>query len=284
MRGKVCLVTGGSAGIGKAAATALAALGAEVIVAGRNPQRTRDAVEQIQSETGNPSVRYLLADLTNFQQVRDLAAAFQERYSHLDVLLNNAGAFFNARQVAESGVEMTFLVNYLAPFLLTNQLLGVLQTSAPARIVNVTSDAHKFGTLDLDDLGFRRGFFGIKAYARSKLATVLFTHELARRLQGSGVTVNAVHPGHVTTDIWKTSFSILGPPLKYITSWFALTPQQGADTLVYLASSSAVAGVTGQYFVRRKAVPSSPASYDEGTARRLWEISEAMTSPSTDPL
>jgi NAD(P)-dependent dehydrogenase (short-subunit alcohol dehydrogenase family) len=277
-------VTGGSAGIGKAAATALAALGAEVIVAGRNPQRTRDAVEQIQSETGNPSVRYLLADLADFQQVRDLAAAFQERYSHLDVLLNNAGAFFNARQVAASGVEMTFLVNYLAPFLLTNQLLGVLQTSAPARIVNVTSDAHKFGTLDLDDLGFRRGFFGIKAYARSKLATVLFTHELARRLQGSGVTVNAVHPGHVTTDIWKTSFSILGTPLKYITSWFALTPQQGADTLVYLASSSAVAGVTGQYFVRRKTVPSSPASYDEGTARRLWEISEAITSPRTDPL
>ena len=205
MQGKVCLVTGATAGIGKVAAAALAAQGAEVVITGRNPQKTRDVVDQIKSETGNQSIQYLLADFSDLQQVRDLAASFKERCSRLDVLLNNAGAFYNNRKETALGVEMTFLVNHLAPFLLTQLLLDVLRSSAPARIVNVASDAHKYGTMDFDDLGFERGYFGMKAYARSKLANVLFTYELARRLAGSGVTVNAVHPGHVATDIWKTN-------------------------------------------------------------------------------
>jgi retinol dehydrogenase-12 len=281
MNGKICLVTGATAGIGKVAAAALAAQGAQVIITGRNPQKTRDTVEQIKSETGNQSVGYLLADFSDLQQVRDLATAFKERYSHLHVLLNNAGTFFNTRVDTVYGVEMMFLVNHLAPFLLTKQLLELLQVSAPARIVNVTSDAHKYGRLNFDDLGFKGGtpgYFGMKGYARSKLANVLFTYELARRLEGDSVTVNAVHPGHVATDIWKTNFSIFGPALKYMMSLFALTPQQGADTLIYLASSPEMAGITGKYFIERKAVLSSPPSQDANTARQLWEISERLTS------
>ena len=246
LQGKICLVTGATAGIGKVAATALAGQGAQVIITGRNPHKTRDTVEQIKAETGNLSVQYLLADFSDLQQVRALAAAFKERYSQLDVLLNNAGTFFNTRLATPYGVEMMFLVNHLAPFLLTAQLLDVLKASAPARIVNVTSAAHKYATLNFDDLAYRRVFFGMKAYARSKLANILFTVELARRLEGVGVTVNAVHPGHVATDIWKTNFSIFGPLLKYMMSLFSLTPQQGADPLIYLASSLDVVGITGQ--------------------------------------
>jgi retinol dehydrogenase-12 len=281
MLGKVCLITGATSGIGKVAAIALAAQGAEVVITGRNPQKTRDTVEQIKSESGNQSVQYLLADFSDLKQVRDLAASFKERHSRLDVLLNNAGAFFNTRIVTSYAVEMMFLVNHLAPFLLTNLLLDVIKTSAPSRIINVSSDAHKYGTLNFNDLGFKRGFFGMKAYARSKLANILFTYELARRLDSSGVTVNAVHPGHVATDIWQTNFSFFGPALKYITSLFALTPQQGADTLIFLASSSTVANLTGQYFVNRKAAPSSLLSYDETKARQLWQISEKLTTQTT---
>ncbi len=278
MQGKVCLVTGATAGIGKVAATALAMQGAQVVIAGRNPQKTRDTADQITSETGNNLVQYLLADFSDLQQVSNLASEFKERYSRLDVLLNNAGTYFNTRVKTAYAVEMTFLVNHLAPFLLTNLLLELIRTSAPARIINVASDAHKFATLNFDDLGFEHGYFGFSAYGRSKLANVLFTYELARRLAGSGVTVNAVHPGHVATDIWKTNFSIFGPALKFIMSLFSLTPQQGADTLIYLATSPDVAQVTGKYFVKRKAVPSSSLSHDEETARKLWEFSERITS------
>ena len=278
MQGKVCLVTGATAGIGKVAATALAMQGAQVVIAGRSPQKTRDTADQIKSETGNELVQYLLADFSDLQQVSDLASAYKERYSRMDVLLNNAGTYFNTRVKTAYGVEMTFLVNHLAPFLLTNLLLELIQASAPARIINVASDAHKFATLNFDDLGFEHGYFGFNAYGRSKLANVLFTYELARRLEGSGVTVNAVHPGHVATDIWKTNFSIFGPALKFVMSLFSLTPQQGADTLIYLASSPDVAQITGQYFIKRKAVPSSSLSHDKETARHLWEFSERITS------
>jgi retinol dehydrogenase 12 len=278
MRGKICLVTGATSGIGKEAAIVLAAQGAEIVITGRNPQKTIDTVQQIKSETGNKSVSYLLADFSDLDEVRSLATAFKERYSRLDVLLNDAGAFFLKRINTPYGVEMTFLVNHLAPFLLTNLLLGILKNSAPARIVNVSSDSHQFATMDFDDLGFRHGYFGINAYGRSKLANVLFTYELARRLDSKIVTVNAVHPGRVSTDIWKSSFSIFGPALKYFMSFFSLTPTEGADTLVYLASSIEVAGVTGKYFYKRKAIASSPLSYDEAAAGRLWEVSERLTS------
>ena len=277
MAGRVCLVTGATSGIGKVTATSLAAQGAEVIVAGRNQRKADDTVSWIKSETGNSAVRYLLADFADLGQVRDLARAFKERTSRLHVLVNNAGGFFNTRRETPYGVEMTFLVNHLAPFLLTNLLLETLQEGAPARIVNVTSAAHQYDSMNFDDLGFKRGYAGMKAYARSKLANVLFTYELARRLDGSQVTVNAVHPGHVATDMWKTNFPFIGSALKWVMGFFARTPEQGADTVIYLASSPEVEGITGTYFADREAVQSSPLSYDEGVARRLWQISKDLT-------
>jgi NAD(P)-dependent dehydrogenase (short-subunit alcohol dehydrogenase family) len=277
MAGKVCLVTGATSGIGRVVATALAAQGAEVIVAGRHQPKADETVSWIKSETGNHAVRYLLADFSDLGQVRDLASAVKERSSRLDVLVNNAGTFFNTRHETPYGVEMTFLVNHLAPFLLTNLLLKTLQKSAPARIVNVSSAAHQYDTMNFDDLGFKRGYVGMKAYARSKLANVLFTYELARRLDGSQVTVNAVHPGHVATDMWKTNFPLIGPALKWVMGFFARTPEQGADTVIYLASSPEVEGISGKYFADREAVQSSPLSYDKEVAQRLWQISKDLT-------
>ena len=278
MRGKVCMVTGATSGIGQVTAAALAMQGAHVIVVGRNRAKAQQVVGEIRRQTGNDAVWYLLADFSDLQQVRELAAAFSAQYSQLDVLVNNAGTYFNTRHPAPGGVEMTFHVNHLAHFLLTNLLLDTLTASAPARIVNVTSRAHEYDNMDFDDLGFERSYFGMKAYARSKLANLLFTYELARRLAGSGVTVNAVHPGGVATDIWRTNFPVLGPAIKWVMSLFALTPEEGADTLIYLASSPEVEGVTGTYFVEREAIASSPLSYDEQVAARLWEVSEQLTA------
>jgi retinol dehydrogenase 12 len=278
MAGKICLVTGATAGIGKVTATALAAQGAMLVINGRNKQKTEATVQQIISETGNQSVQSSLADFSDLQQVRDLAAAFKQRYSHLDVLVNNAGAFFNSRIDTPYGVEITFLVNHLAPFLLTNLLFDTLKASPSARIVNVSSEGHKQDQMDFDDLGFKKSYFGMKAYARSKLANIFFTYELERRMKNTNVMVNALHPGHVATDIWKTSFPVIGPALKWIMKLIALTPEQGADNSIYLATSPEVAEITGKYFVKREPVQSSPISYDENIAQKLWEISESLTS------
>ena len=277
LAGKICMVTGATTGIGKVTATALASLGAHIVITGRNFQKTKKSAHQIISETENKSVDCLIADYADLQQVRDLAAEFKSRYSRLDVLVNNVGAFFNTRKLTSDGVEMTFQVNHLSPFLLTNLLLENLQSGEPARIVNVSSDAHKQGNMDFDDLGFANGYFGMKAYGRSKLANILFTYELARRLKDSNVTVNALHPGHVATDIWKTNFPYIGPLLKWIMSFIALTPEEGADNSIYLASSPEIEGTTGKYFVKREAVESSPLSYNEKIAKRLWEISHSLT-------
>ena len=278
MTGKTCLVTGATAGIGKITATALAAQGAEVVVAGRDQHKTEDTVRQIIDETGNESIQYLLADFSDLQQVRTLAGAFNERFPRLDVLVNNAGAFFNRRIRTQYGVEKTFLVNHLAPFLLTNLLLDNIKASTSARIVNVSSEGHKSGNKNLNDLEFSRFYFGMQAYGRSKLANILFTYELDRRLEGCGVTVNALHPGHVATDIWRTSFSIFGPLLKKLIGMIALSPEEGADNTIYLASSPEVEGVSGKYFDKREAVPSSAVTYDTYLAQRLWAVSERITS------
>jgi NAD(P)-dependent dehydrogenase (short-subunit alcohol dehydrogenase family) len=278
MAGKVCLVTGATAGIGKVTATALAARGADLFIAGRNQRKAEETVSRIQSETGNLTVRYLLADFSDLDQVRELAATFREHGARLDVLVNNAGGFSNTRRETPYGVEMTFLVNHLAPFLLTNLLLETLRESAPARIVNVSSEGHRQATMDFDDLSFERGYFGMKAYARSKLANILFTYELARRLDASQVTANVLHPGHVATDMWKTNFPIIGPALKWVMGLFALSPEEGADNSIYLASSPEVEGMTGKYFVKREPARSSDLSYDENVARRLWETSKVLTS------
>ena len=278
MNGKVCLVTGATAGIGKITATALAAQGAELVIHGRNQEKAEITVNQIKAETGNESVSYLLADFSDLDQVRNLAAEFQDKFDHLHVLVNNAGGFFNKRIPTSYGVEMTFLVNHLAPFLLTNLLLNTLKNSPPSRIINISSEAHRQDQMNFGDLGFEKGYFGIKAYARSKLANILFTYELASHLEGTGVTVNALHPGHIATDIWKTNFGVIGPALKRIMGLFSLTPEEGAENSIFLATSPEVEGIHGKYFIKNEPAQSSPASCDEKIARRLWKLSAELTS------
>ena len=278
MNGKVCLVTGATAGIGKVTAAALAEQGAQVVIVGRNRPKTEQVVQTMRTETGNSDIHYLLADFLEFQQVRDLAEAFRAEYSQLDVLVNNAGTFFNARHQTPYGVEKTLLVNHLSPFLLTNLLRDTMRMSAPARIVNLSSAAHAYDDMNFDDLDFSHStYVGIKGYARSKLANILFTYELDRRLVGSDITVNAVHPGRVATDIWRSNFPVIGSVLKWGMSLFSLTPEEGADNSIHLASSPEVEGITGKYFVEREAVDSSPLSYDEQVAKGLWDLSEEIT-------
>ena len=276
MRNKICLVTGATNGIGQAVATGLANLGATVVISGRSRERAQATVAQIKTETGNPNINYLLADLSVQAQVRELASAFKSRYERLDVLVNNAGAIFFRRQVSAEGIEMNFAVNHLAYFLLTNLLLDTLKISAPARIVNISSNSHRGKRLDFDDLEIKRGYNAGKAYGRSKLCNLYFTYELAQRLEGTGVTVNAMHPGFVATNMAANN----GPLVRFFLPFIhrnSLTPEQGASTAVYLASSPEIEGVTGKYFVRSQEVPSDLVSYDKSAAKSLWQISEMMT-------
>jgi NAD(P)-dependent dehydrogenase (short-subunit alcohol dehydrogenase family) len=275
IHGKVCLVTGATSGVGLVTARELAQQGAHVVLVGRNREKCAAAVKQIQVQTGSHKVEALLADLSSQQQVRDLARQFRERHKRLDVLVNNAGGIWMTRQETVDGLEMTFAVNHLAYFHLTLLLLDLLKTSAPARIVNVASRAHTGAALDFDDLLSKRHYRGWQAYARSKLANLLFTYELARRIAGTGVTANALHPGFVATGFgagtgWRGLLLRLGARL------YAISPEQGARTVVYLAASPEVAGVNGKYFFKQQAVPSSPASYDEAAAKRLWQVSLEM--------
>jgi NAD(P)-dependent dehydrogenase (short-subunit alcohol dehydrogenase family) len=276
MQNKICLITGATSGIGQAAALALAKMGATVAVVGHSEERAPVTVAKIKNEAGNQNVEYLLADLSVQSQVRQLAENFKARYKHLDVLVNDAGAIFLRRQLSADGIEMTFAVNHLAYFLLTNLLLDTLKASAPTRVVNVASNSHLGQHLDFENLQLEHGYNPMRAYGRSKLCNLYFTYELARRLNGTGVTVNAMHPGFVHTNIaanngWLVRLFL---PLIHRNS---LTPEQGARTVVYLASSPDVETVTGKYFVREREVASDPVSYDEEAAKRLWEVSEEMT-------
>jgi NAD(P)-dependent dehydrogenase (short-subunit alcohol dehydrogenase family) len=272
MQGKVCLVTGATSGIGLVTARELARKGARVVLAGRSPTRCADAVRHVQQQTGSRAVESLVADLASRQQVRDLARQFRERHSRLDVLVNNAGGIWFTRQETVDGLEMTFAVNHLAYFILTLSLLDLLRASAPARIVNVSSAAHRRGALDFDDLMGKRHYGGWRAYCRSKMANLLFTSELARRLAGTGVTANALHPGWVATNFGGAG-GWPGWLLRTAAGCFALSSEEGARTVVYLAAAPEVAGVTGEYFVRERPRPPVPAARDEAAARRLWQVS-----------
>jgi NAD(P)-dependent dehydrogenase (short-subunit alcohol dehydrogenase family) len=276
MTGRVCLVTGASSGIGRATATGLAQLGATVLMLCRDRVRGEAVRSQIIHATGNGAVELLLADLSSQQQMRTVAAQVLDQYSALHVLVNNAGVYLGKRTLTVDGLETTFAVNHLAYFLLTNLLLGRLKESAPSRIVNVSSSAHEGADIDFGDLQSERRYRGMRAYGQSKLANLMFTYELARRLAGSGVTVNAVHPGLVATTWGSAGIPLLRAGIRLYHP-FMLTPEQGADTVIYLASSSAVAGVSGAYFVKRAAVRSSPASYYETLQQRLWEMSAELT-------
>jgi NAD(P)-dependent dehydrogenase (short-subunit alcohol dehydrogenase family) len=281
MQGKVVLVTGATAGIGEATARELARLGATVVGAGRNAEKCARVAESIRAASDNASVEFLVADLSVQAEVHKLAAEFKRKYARLDVLINNAGAYFMRRRESADGIELTWALNHLAYFLLATSLLDVLKASAPARIVNVSSEAHRGSKLNFDDLENRRGYNGFPAYGQSKLANVLFTYELARRLAGTGVTANALHPGFVATQFGHNNGAVVRALMRLVQRFGGLSPEQGAQTSLHLAASPEVEGVTGQYFDNRRAVPSSPASYDEAGARRLWEISERMTARQT---
>jgi NAD(P)-dependent dehydrogenase (short-subunit alcohol dehydrogenase family) len=275
MTGKVTLVTGATSGIGAVTAQALAGRDATVVLVGRDRERSAATVEQIKRETGNQAIDYLLADLSSQAEIRRLADEFLSRYDRLDVLVNNAGAMFWSRQETVDGLERTFALNHLSYFLLTNLLLDRLKASGPARIVSVSSDAHQGAQMNFDDLQGKRSYSGMRAYGQSKLANVLFTYELARRLNGTVVTANALHPGFVGTNFAANNGGIIRLVMS-ILHRFALSPEQGAQTSIYLATSPEVEGVTGKYFERSKPAPSSKLSYDETVARRLWDVSGAL--------
>ncbi len=276
MGGKIVLITGGTSGIGKAAALALAEMGAEVVVTGRNEEKGRAAVEEIRRESGNEKVSLMLADLAVQAEVRRLAEEFQERHDRLDVLVNNAGVIQGQRTETPDGIETTLAINHLAPFLLTNLLLDLLEQSAPSRIITVSSDAQRWGKIDFDDLQSERRYRAFPVYGMTKLANIMFTYELAERLRDTGVVVNCMHPGSVNTEFGKNNrspFTLLFRAFKP----FMRSPEKGADTIVYLAASPDVEGMTGKYLSDRKVMAASEEAYDESVRKRLWEVSEELT-------
>jgi retinol dehydrogenase 12 len=274
MKGTVCVVTGATSGIGKAAATALARLGATVVLVGRDRGRTESAAAEIARVSASPP-RAEVADLASLEQVRGLAGRLAG-LERIDVLINNAGLVLGERRITPDGLEHVFALNHLAPFLLTSLLLPKLTASAPARVVTVTSDAHSAARLDLSDPNLEHGWDSWRSYANSKLANILFTRELARRLDGTGVTANCAHPGVVRTGFGRESRPLLKLGIT-IARPFMLSPERGADTIVYLASSPDVAGQTGGYYVKRQRREPSAAARDDAAARELWELSEKLT-------
>jgi len=274
MAGKVCVVTGANSGIGKAAATGLARMGATVVLACRHPERGNTAKAEIEAGTGNRALAVMSLDLARFASVRAFAREFADAYPRLDVLVNNAGIYTSRRRLTEDGHETTWQVDYLSHFLLTNLLLDALRRSAPSRVVSVSSGAHTMGTIRFEDLDFAGRWSGVRAYAQAKLAQILFTQELARRVAGTGVAATVLHPGAVRTNWSKGGRAMrIGAGLAWP---FMRTPEKGADTVVWLASAPVPDGWSGRYFkdrapVEPKAVPDAP-----GVARRLWEVSEAL--------
>ena len=275
MRGKVVLVTGATGGIGLITAEALAQVGATVVIVGRNAAKTQEVVSQLRAKTMNANVDSILADLSAMHQVRQAAETFKQKYDRLDVLVNNAGAVFSDRIITTDGYEMTFALDHLNYFYLTQQLQDVLLQSAPARIVNVSSDAHRTGHINFDDLMGERKFSAFSAYSQAKLANVLFTYELAQRLEGTGVTANALHPGFVATGFGRNNGGWMGWLMPFV-QVVAMSPEKGAATSIYLASAPEVQDVTGKYFAKQAQARSNGESYDVDIQRRLWDVSEEL--------
>src|SRR5215213_6102319 len=251
-------------------------MGATVVITGRNEERGKRALQEIREESGNDGVELILADLTVQDEVRRLAEELRERHNQLEVLVNNAGLVLSERTETPDGIETQLAINHLAPFLLTNLLLDLLKRSAPSRIVTVSSDAHRWGKMDLDDLQSRKRYRAFPVYGKTKLANIMFTYELAERLEGTGVTANCMHPGGVNTNFGNNQ----GGPMNLLFRLFKpfmRSPEQGADTLIWLASSADVDGVSGKYFSDRKEIGAKEVAYDPSVRRRLWEISEELT-------
>ena len=276
MHGKKCVVTGSSSGIGKATALGLAKAGASVILVCRSQEKGEAAMREIIQKSSNQKVSLMIADLSSQNAIRRLANDLSASHDKLHVLVNNAGAFLAKRHLTEDGLEMTFAVNYLAPFLLTNLLLPILKAGVPSRIVTVASTAHHGTTIDFDNLQGERGYSGFRAYSQSKLADIMFTYELARRLEGNNVTANCLHPGVVRTNLGKNNWWMFRLALTLFAP-FLLSAEGGARTSIYLATSRDLEGVTGKYFVKEKEAKSSKESYDESVGKRLWDVSVRLT-------
>ena len=278
MEGRICLITGATSGMGKESALGLARLGATVVLVARNKQKGEETLREIKRQSGNEKIDLLLADLSSQQEVRKLAADFKAKYQQLHVLLNNAGAVFAKRLTTVDGLEMTFALDHLAYFLLTNLLLDTIEASTPARIINISSQAQGVGKIHFDDLQSERsyGLFGFTAYAQAKLANVMFTYELARRLQGTGVTVNAVGPGPVSTNFGIGNGGLFAGLTK-LAMRSAKTPADAAKTAIRLASAPEFEGETGKFYYNEREISSSKLSHNVATQKRLWDVSEELT-------
>ncbi len=278
MKGKVCVITGATSGIGLVAAERLAAMGARLVLVGRDKARGEAALAQIHRRVPGAELRIHYADLSRLAEMNHLAAEIAALEPRIDVLINNAGAMFNERRVTEDGLERTFALNHMAYFVLSHRLRERLIAAAPARIVNVASDAHRGNTLDFADLQSAHGYRGFTVYGRSKLANILFTRELSRRLADTRVTANCLHPGFVATRFGDNNSGLFRLGLGFAKRFFALSPEKGAGTIVYLASSSEVSNITGGYFAKCRPATPTAAGRDDEAARRLWEESARLAN------
>ncbi|MFX0022125.1 MAG: SDR family oxidoreductase [Candidatus Hermodarchaeota archaeon] len=276
MKGKICMVTGANSGIGKATAIGLAKLGASLVLVCRDQTRAENAILEIEEKTGSKSIDLILADLSSQKGIHDLVSEFNNRYDKLHVLINNAGVNLHKQTFTEDGIETTFAVNYLAHFMLSNLLLETLKKTGSARIVNVASSVQA-KSIDFEDLYGDHHYSQWRAYSQSKLAVVLFTYEFAKKIEGSGVTVNCLHPGFVKTNMVRK----FRPFVKYfyhLVGLFMSTPKRGAKTSIFLASSPEINGISGKYFKRRKETKSVKISYDTNIAKQLWDVSVKLTN------
>lgn len=276
MENKIVLITGATAGIGKETAREIAKTGANVVIIGRDSAKTGAVADELRKASGNEKIDTLVADLSLMSGIRRAADEFKSKYERLDVLVNNAGAIFDRRELTAEGLEKTFALNHISYFLLTNLLLDTIKNSAPARIVSVSSTAHSFGKIDFENLQREKSFSKFGSYSASKLMNVLFTYELARHLKGTDVTANCLHPGAVASNFGDELTGIFGWLTQIGKKLAFISAEKGAETSVYLATSPEVETVSGRYFDSKKAVKSSTASYDENLQKRLWEASEKI--------
>lgn len=276
MKGKVCITTGSNSGIGKETALALAKMDGTVVMAVRNRERGERAKIEIVNQSGNKSVDLMICDVSSTDSIRHFAEEFQDKYDRLDVLINNAGAVFNKRDVTAEGFELTLAVNYLGPFLLTHQLLALLKSSAPSRVISLSSGLHKSGKIDLSDLQSEKSYGGMKVYAKAKLMVIMFTYELAKRLEGTGVTANVVEPGFAATNLGRNSGSLRSSIMFKLVRPMQISARKAAETSVYLASSDEVKDVTGKCFTKMHETTTAPISYDQQLQRELWDKTEEL--------
>jgi retinol dehydrogenase-12 len=281
LEGKVFLVTGATEGIGKAAALDFAKRGATLVLVGRNKEKSERVVAEVKAASGNDKVELLLGDMSLIADIRAVADAFRAKHDRLDVLVNNAGALFNDYQLTADGIEMSFALNHVGYFVLTTRLQDLLQKTPGARVVSTSSGAHHLGNLDLATVVKRDGKAGMSAYGESKLANVLFTRELARRLEGSGATANCFHPGLVGSAFGLNNSGIFKWAVSWFTPLFGRTVEKGAETLVWLATSPEAAGRSGEYFHDKKVARTSKRAKDDGLAKELWAFSEKLTAGPT---